>query len=104
LRLECDDDGQYIVETLEMKSSRCGKTALHFAASTGQRCQLLALLINASMIKKIIPFLCFLSSNSDVNPNILDRSGRAPIHYAIERNDLRMVTENSKKMFNLQRF
>ena len=27
----------------------------------------------------------------DVNPNLLDDSGRAPIHYAVERNNLAMV-------------
>uniref|UniRef100_A0A914D7M2 Uncharacterized protein n=1 Tax=Acrobeloides nanus TaxID=290746 RepID=A0A914D7M2_9BILA len=58
---------------LQITTKRTGRTAIHFAATTGQICQLQALL------------------RYDINPDIIDKSGLAPIHHAIERNNLEMV-------------
>lgn len=59
--------------TMRIRTSRTGKTAMHLAASTGQPCQLEALM------------------SYDMCPNALDRSGRAPIHYAVANNDVYLV-------------
>uniref|UniRef100_A0A915B5I6 ANK_REP_REGION domain-containing protein n=2 Tax=Parascaris univalens TaxID=6257 RepID=A0A915B5I6_PARUN len=59
--------------TMRIRTSRTGKTAMHLAASTGQPCQLEALM------------------SYDMCPNTLDRSGRAPIHYAVANNDVYLV-------------
>ncbi|MFH4976788.1 hypothetical protein AB6A40_003497 [Gnathostoma spinigerum] len=58
---------------LRVKTKRTGKTALHMAAITGEQCQMEALM------------------NFDVAPDILDCSGRAPLHYAVMRNSLDIV-------------
>ncbi|CAG9538440.1 unnamed protein product [Cercopithifilaria johnstoni] len=50
-----------------------GKTALHLAAATGQPCQMQALMDFGAW------------------PDFFDHSGRAPLHYAIMRNNLEMV-------------
>lgn len=54
-------------------TKRTGKTALHLAAATGQSCQMQALMEFGAW------------------PDCFDRSRRAPIHYAIMRNNLEMV-------------
>ncbi|VDN05912.1 unnamed protein product [Thelazia callipaeda] len=54
-------------------TKRTGKTALHLAAATGQCCQLLALMDFGGWA------------------DVFDSSGRAPLHYAIMRNNLEMV-------------
>uniref|UniRef100_A0A8R1TXT0 ANK_REP_REGION domain-containing protein n=1 Tax=Onchocerca volvulus TaxID=6282 RepID=A0A8R1TXT0_ONCVO len=58
---------------LATSTKRTGKTALHLAAATGQPCQMQALMDFGAW------------------PDFFDRSGRAPIHYAIMRNNLEMV-------------
>ncbi|KAI1722880.1 ankyrin repeats (3 copies) domain-containing protein [Ditylenchus destructor] len=58
---------------LPIATRRCGKTALHLAVANGSICQVDVLL------------------RSLTSPNVLDKSGRAPLHYAIERNNLEMV-------------
>jgi len=58
---------------LNVLTRRCGKNVMHLAASTGMSCQLRVL-------------LCYA-----MNPNTYDHSGRAALHYAIERNNLEMV-------------
>jgi len=72
LKYLSDDSDAKILLTTQTKS--CGKTALHFASSTGQPCQLRVLLVATG-----------------IDPNIFDKSGRAALHYAIERNNLEMV-------------
>lgn len=64
---------QDLRSVLRVRTRQTGKTAMHLAASVGSCCQLEAL-------------MCF-----DACPNLLDRSGRAPIHYAVMRNEIRMV-------------
>ncbi|KAF7633199.1 hypothetical protein Mgra_00007389 [Meloidogyne graminicola] len=59
---------------IEVVAKTSGKTVLHLAVATGHPCQLRVLL-----------------ALTDIDPNILDHSGRAAIHYAIERNNLEMV-------------
>uniref|UniRef100_A0A1I8EKZ0 ANK_REP_REGION domain-containing protein n=1 Tax=Wuchereria bancrofti TaxID=6293 RepID=A0A1I8EKZ0_WUCBA len=58
---------------LATSTKRTGKTALHLAAGTGQPCQMQALMDFGAW------------------PDFFDHSGRAPIHYAIMRNNLEMV-------------
>ncbi|VDO29199.1 unnamed protein product, partial [Onchocerca flexuosa] len=58
---------------LATSTKRTGKTALHLAAATGQPCQMQALMDFGAW------------------PDFFDHSGRAPIHYAIMRNNLEMV-------------
>ncbi|MCP9264815.1 hypothetical protein DINM_022974 [Dirofilaria immitis] len=58
---------------LATSTKRTGKTALHLAAATGQLCQMQALM------------------DFEAWPDLFDYSGRAPIHYAIMRNNLEMV-------------
>nr|CAD2132575.1 unnamed protein product [Meloidogyne enterolobii] len=71
LKLLGDEDRVNLIEVIAKTS---GKTALHLAVATGHPCQLRVLL-----------------SLTDIDPNILDESGRAAIHYAVERNNLDMV-------------
>ncbi|EJD76777.1 ankyrin repeat and protein kinase domain-containing protein 1 [Loa loa] len=58
---------------LATSTKRTGKTALHLAAATGQPCQMQALMDFGAW------------------PDFFDHSGRAPIHYAVMRNNLEMV-------------
>uniref|UniRef100_A0A915MJB2 RBR-type E3 ubiquitin transferase n=1 Tax=Meloidogyne javanica TaxID=6303 RepID=A0A915MJB2_MELJA len=71
LKLLGDEDRVNLIEVIAKTS---GKTALHLAVATGHPCQLRVLL-----------------ALTDIDPNILDESGRAAIHYAVERNNLDMV-------------
>ncbi|VDN91481.1 unnamed protein product [Brugia pahangi] len=58
---------------LATSTKRTGKTALHLAAATGQPCQMQALMDFGAW------------------PDFFDHSGRAPIHYAVMRNNLEIV-------------
>uniref|UniRef100_A0A0R3RRL1 ANK_REP_REGION domain-containing protein n=1 Tax=Elaeophora elaphi TaxID=1147741 RepID=A0A0R3RRL1_9BILA len=58
---------------LATSTKRTGKTPLHLAAATGEPCQMQALMDFGAW------------------PDFFDHSGRAPIHYAIMRNNLEMV-------------
>ncbi|VDK74731.1 unnamed protein product [Litomosoides sigmodontis] len=58
---------------LATSTKMTGKTALHLAAATGELCQVQALMDFGTW------------------PDFFDHSGRAPIHYAIMRNNLEMV-------------